>query len=120
MDILNTFTLESNKQIKINFDGGTLSSDSGLFLVKEFLNQIHFGEVLEKIFKTSDSARKRLHTDVENLLQMLYQIFAAYFEDDRADSLVHEPVITACIGKEALASQPTLSRFFNRMDENTL
>ncbi len=81
---------------------------------------MHFRDVLEKIFKTADSARKRLHTDIENLLQMLYQIFAAYFEDDRADSLVHEPVITACIGKEALASQPTLSRFFNRMDENTL
>ena len=25
MDILNTFTLKSNRQIKINFDGGDLS-----------------------------------------------------------------------------------------------
>ena len=29
MDILNTFTLNSNRQIKINFDGGDLSSDAG-------------------------------------------------------------------------------------------
>ena len=28
--------------------------------------------------------------------------------------------MTAVLGKEALASQPTLSRFFKRMDEDTL
>lgn len=30
MSIVNTLTLESNRQIKINFDGGDLSSDGGL------------------------------------------------------------------------------------------
>ena len=34
MAILNTFSLESNKQIKINFNGGDLSSDGGLLLIK--------------------------------------------------------------------------------------
>lgn len=34
MDILNTVSLESNSQIKINFDGGELSSEAGLFLFK--------------------------------------------------------------------------------------
>lgn len=29
MDILNTTPLERNRQIKINFDGGDLSSDAG-------------------------------------------------------------------------------------------
>jgi hypothetical protein len=32
MDILNTKSLEINRQIKINFDGGDLSSDAGLTL----------------------------------------------------------------------------------------
>ena len=31
-----------------------------------------------------------------------------------------DPVFQAILGKESLASQPTLSRFFNRMDEDTL
>ena len=35
MDILNTLTLKSNRLIKINFDGGDLSSDAGLLLIKE-------------------------------------------------------------------------------------
>lgn len=36
MSIVNTLSLESNRQIKINFNGGDLSSDAGLLLIKEF------------------------------------------------------------------------------------
>lgn len=35
MDILNTLTLKNNRQIKINFDRGDLSSDAGLLSIKE-------------------------------------------------------------------------------------
>ena len=38
MSIVNTLALESNRQIKINFDGGDLSSDAGLLLIKEFIS----------------------------------------------------------------------------------
>ena len=37
MGIVNTLALESNRHIKINFDGGNLSSDAGLLLIKVFL-----------------------------------------------------------------------------------
>ena len=40
MSILNTFSLECNKKIKINFNGGDLSSDGGLILIKEFAEKI--------------------------------------------------------------------------------
>ena len=40
MSIVNTLTLESNRQIKINFDGGDLSSDAGLILIKEFTESL--------------------------------------------------------------------------------
>ncbi len=51
---------------------------------------------------------------------MVYQIIAAYFEDDCADELTNDPVLTAILDKDTLASQPTLSRFWNRMDADTL
>lgn len=105
---------------QINFDGGELSSDSGLFLMKEFLDKIGFDKILRECFATTDTASYRRHSDIENLLQAMYQIFAGYFADDRADSLTNEPVFTACLEKEALASQPTLSRFFNRLDGSTI
>ena len=119
MDILNTFTLKSNRQIKINFGGGDLSSDAGLLLIKEFAAKIGFTKLIKKIFKTNDKSI-RFHKDDENLMQMIYQILSTYFADDCADELTHDPVFHAVLEKDNLASQPTLSRFFNRMDEDTL
>ena len=119
MSIVNTFSLQSNRQIKINFDGGDLSSDAGLLLIKEFAAKIGFTKLIKKKFKTNDKSI-RFHKDHENLLQMIYQIISAYFQDDCADELTLDPVFNVILDKESLASQPTLSRFFNRMDEDTL
>lgn len=120
MAILNTISLESNKQIKINFNGGDLSSDGGLLLVKEFAARVGLIKLVNKLFKTNDHTNCRIHTDPDNLMQMVYQIIAAYFEDDCVDELTKDPVFTAILGKDKLASQPTLSRFWNRMDGDTL
>ena len=70
MSIVNTLSLESNRQIKINFDGGDLSSDAGLLLIKEFVNKLGIDKLFSHSFKTNDSASFRYHTDKENLLQM--------------------------------------------------
>ena len=120
MSIVNTLSLESNKQFKINFLGGDLSSDAGLLLIKEFTCKLGFEKILKSEFKTNDTAKTRIHKDDENLWQMVYQILGAYFEDDCADKLINDPVLTTILGKNVLASQPTLSRFFNRMDDTTL
>jgi len=120
MSILNTISLESNKKIKINFDGGDLSSDAGLLLINEFAEKIGLTKVIQQLFQTNDTALTRLHTDASNLMQMVYQTIAAYFEDDCSDELTNEPVMNAILQKDGLASQPTLSRFFNRMDDTTL
>ena len=120
MSIVNTFSLQSNRQIKINFDGGDLSSDAGLLLIKEFISKLGIERLLNRSFKINDSAVFRYHTDRDNLLQMIYMIMAGYFEDDVSDELTKDPVFKAVLEKSALASQPTVSRFFNRMDEDTL
>ena len=120
MSIVNTLSLESNRQIKINFDGGDLSSDAGLLLIKEFVSKLDIDKLFSRSFKTNDSASFRYHTDKENLLQIIYMIIAGYFEDDASDELTNDPVFKAVLNKDALASQPTVSRFFNRMDEDTL
>ena len=120
MSIINEISLESDKSIDVNFEGGNLSSDGGLPLMKEYYNKIGVDSLAKEIFHTTDPGHKRYHKDYENLLQMMYQIQAAYFQDDHADALRNDPAITVAVGKESLASQPTLSRFHNRLDENTL
>lgn len=120
MDILNSVSLESNSQIKTNFDGGDLSSDAELLLFKKFPYKIGAVKLINHMFKTNDTAWFRIHKDDANLIQVIYQIISAYFEDDCADELTNEPVMIAILNKDVLASQPTLSRFFNRMDSDTL
>ena len=114
-----TYSLESNKRIKFDFGGGELSSDSGLLLLKEFVAKIGLLSYIGKVFRTNDPAKRRLHKDADNLMQIIYQIICSYFEDDCADELTNEPIMTAILGKDRLASQPTLSRFWNRMDQLT-
>ena len=99
MAIVNGITLESNKSFRINFNGGELSSDSGLLLLKEFYHKFGVDKLIRKRFHTTDPGHVRIHKDDENLMQMLYQITASYFQDDHADTLRHDPVITAAIGK---------------------
>ena len=120
MYILNDKPLESNKKIKINFDGGDLTSDSGLFLISEFMSKMGFNKLIEESFHTESKGHSKIHTDSDNLKQVIYQVMAGYFEDDNADFLRNDPAFTGILGKDSLASQPTMSRFWNRMDESTL
>jgi hypothetical protein len=120
MNSLNTFALKCNKKIKFNFDGGDLSSDAGLLLIKEFASKTGLEDLVKSYFQTKDDASFRHHSDQENLMQVIYQLISAYFQDDCADELTNDPIMTTILEKEALASQPTLSRFFQRMDEDTL
>ena len=53
MTILTTTSLESNKRVKINFDGGDLSSDAGLLLIKEFAARVGLISLVKKTFKTN-------------------------------------------------------------------
>ena len=100
MSIVNTLPLESNRQIKINFAGGDLSSDAGLLLIKEFVSKLGLDKLLGKAFKTNDSALFRYHTDQENLLQMIYMIITGYFEDDASDELTNDPVFKSVLEKD--------------------
>ncbi|WP_034484125.1 transposase, partial [Butyrivibrio fibrisolvens] len=54
MSSLDYTTLESNKRFKLNFDGGDLSSDAGLLLIKEFISKLHFDKLISSIFHTND------------------------------------------------------------------
>lgn len=42
MEILITKALECSSRIKINFNGGDLSSNAGLHLIKEFARRLRF------------------------------------------------------------------------------
>lgn len=105
-----------NRKIKINFDGGDLTSDAGLFLYKEFDEKIGFSKTIQEILMVKDTAKFRVHSNSDIAIQKIYQNIAGYHTDDNADELTIDPAFKAVLGKDSLASQPTLSRFNLRLD----
>ena len=57
MSIVNDTSFSFNKQFKYNFNGGELSSDGGLFLLKEFANRIGFEKVIRDNFQTVTTSK---------------------------------------------------------------
>ena len=54
MAIITGTALESNKKFRVNFDGGNLSSDGGLLLLKEFYHKLGVNSLLRNSFHTTD------------------------------------------------------------------
>lgn len=120
MNILNEKSLEFNKKIKIDFEGGDLTSDAGILLYKEFDEKIGFSNTIkENLFVEDSSADARTHKNEDIAIQRIYQRIAGYTTDDNADDLRYDPTFINVLGKEALASQPTISRFNSRVTVET-
>lgn len=116
MNSVNENCMNFNRNIKINFDGGNLSSDSGLFLYKKFDEKIGFSKTIAEIVKVNDSGNHAVHKNEDVILQRIYQNIAGYHTDDVADTLRLDPVFNQILNKESLASQPTISRLNNKLD----
>lgn len=121
MNSLDEKSLNFNKKIKINFEGGDLTSDAGLLLYKEFDEKIGFSQIIKENLCVEDcSAEARIHKNEDIVIQKIYQRVAGYVADDTADELRYDPTFTEVLGKDTLASQPTISRFNNRVSVETL
>lgn len=120
MATLSQKTLDFNRQIKLSNDGGSLSSDTGEFLFREFENKIGFFRTLDQHLEFRDERQCALHSNGQLIRQKIYQMIAGYSEDNAANQLTNDPVFKQIIGTDALASQPSLSRLYPRFDHDTI
>ena len=120
MPTLTQTTLHFNRSIKLSNDGGELSSDTGNLIFREFDEKLGFSQTIADHLQLSDERTFCLHENDKLLQQKIYQLIAGYHEDDAADNLTTDPVFTRILDKPALASQPSLSRFFHRFDQEAL
>lgn len=119
MKSLQECSMNFNPRMKVNFDGGDLTSDAGLLLYKEFDHKLGLSETVRQMLVVHDPVWHRDHPNHDVVLQKLYQHLAGYHTDDHADDLAMEPLLTAIFGKERLASQPTISRFNEKASIDT-
>ena len=100
------------------FDGGMLSSDAGVLLLRKVERRLGIAARLTSCLKDRRDPDLIEHT-VEEMLRLRMLAIAAGYEDaDDCDSLRYDPVFKMAVGRlpesgEPLCSQPTMSRLEN-------
>jgi hypothetical protein len=106
------------KKVTLAFDGGRLSSDGGVLLLREVERRLGVAAVLAGCL-TDRRDRCRIDHEIVEMLRLRMFLIAAGYEDaDDCDSLRADPVFKMAVGRwpesgEALCSQPTMSRLEN-------
>lgn len=114
-------TFSFQPKIAVNFDGGEITTDTGLLLLREFDKQLGLTKPLKGLYNDWRHPGLIEHETEQMLCQRVYQIAAGYEDCDDADKLRTDPTLTTVVGRrEALASQPTLSRLENHADWPTI
>src|SRR3989475_11578018 len=114
-----------DKTVELDFAGGHLSSDAGLVLLKDIDDQLGLTRALAAVLADARDAR-RIHFTSEDLLkQRIFQIAAGYEDANDANTLRHDPIFKLLLDRlpetgAPLASQPTISRFENRVSRTEM
>lgn len=119
MSTLQQQSLLFNPKLEISNDGGRLSSDGGILLVKEFMKKIQFDHFLQETVAFQDNRKYCTHQLKNQFTQLVLQLIAGYQKDEAANTLKEDPVFQLALDK-LCASQPTLSRFINGVSQEEL
>lgn len=120
MASIHHFSLGCKPSVKFDFNGGNLTSDAGILALADFLRKLDLPHIIDSELVTNGPKSPRKHTSTAVLMQFIFQVIAGYFEDACTNSVSTEPVLTTVFGKDRMASQSTMSRFFASMNEKTL
>ena len=103
--------------VVVQLHKGQISSDAGLLPLRQFDHRWRYTRRMVECL--TDAKPDRVHSLESMLRQRLFGILAGYEDCNDHDTLRDDPVFKMIAGKlpedDALASQPTLSRFENQV-----
>ena len=99
----------------INFNGGNLSSDGGAILLLHFLNKLKIMDKFRHI-PFYDLRAVPIYSNNEILSQLVSRTLLGYFNQDDQKVLLEDPLLSKYFSP---CSQPTVSRFFDRVVNQT-
>lgn len=115
----------SGKRLDVRFDGGMLSSDGGILLLREVEQRLGVADRLAACIKDPRSPEHITHSLADIIGFRLMMIAAGYEDGNDASSLRVDPMFKLALdltpsGTRALCSQPTISRLENLPDTRAL
>ena len=122
-DTLLPFTLPSlcKKKVTAAFDGGTISSDGGVFLLAGADKRLGLIDRLAALFPDAREPAQITHSMADILRERILAIACGYSDGNDLDTLRSDPAFKMACGRlpesgADLASQPTISRLENTPD----
>ena len=101
--------------IEANFEGGALSSDGGLMLVRQVDRRIGLSAAVADALHDPRDPDRIIHTLRDLVAQRLYGLVCGYEDLNDHTRLRSDPLMQTAVGKDAeLGSSPTLSRLETR------
>ena len=115
----------SSKEVIADFEGGRITSDAGGLLLRELDQRYRLAENAARCLHDPRESHKVKHDLLTLVRQRLFAIAQGYEDNNDAATLAKDPAFKIMAGKEPdsagdLASQPTLSRFENRVNAKDL
>ncbi len=106
------------KKVSVAFDGGRLSSDGGVLLLRAAERKLGLASRLARCLRDKRDPDLIEHTLEEMLRLRMFAIAAGYEDADDCDALRHDPMFKLAVGRlpesgQPLCSQPTMSRLEN-------
>ena len=106
------------KELCARFDGGRLSSDGGVLLLREIERRLGIAELLDCRVTDERDPASMTHSYADMIRARLFAIACGYEDCDDLDVLRFDPAFKLACGRlsetgDGLMSQPTLSRLEN-------
>ncbi len=107
-----------NLDIKVDFEGGNITSDAGGLFLKEIDSHYKITKQAVDCLSDARDSAKITHSLIELLRQRIFQIALGYEDQNDADQMKKDPSLKTMVGRRPhsdkdLGSQSTLSRFEN-------
>jgi hypothetical protein len=103
------------REIEANFEGGALSSDGGLMLLRQVDRRIGLSKAVAEALHDPRNPERITHELRDLVAQRLYGLCCGYEDLNDHGQLRRDPLMQTAVGTPAeLASSPTLSRLETR------
>jgi hypothetical protein len=110
-DELFVFPSFDRRKIEASFQGGDVSSDGGVMLLREADRRLGLTEALDAALPDPRDPELIIHEQIELLRQRIYGIAAGYEDLNDHDTLRHDLLWQSAVERDrALGSSPTLCR----------
>ena len=111
------FSKLGRREVDVRFDGGAISSDGGLLILRQVERRLGLLEAVSGILPDPRSPLLVKHQTEQLLRQRVFGLCQGYEDLNDHDSLRDDLVMQTALERDtAAASSPTLCRFENRAD----